>query len=85
MHAIADSGPLELKEAREDHDVGEIFRLFGQDYERRYPMTSAQRKVQGILVGTLRSVIIVVLNGRTITPAEMSTVPNVRGSNVGNG
>ena len=38
------SGLLELKEDRTEYDVGEIFRLFGQDYERRYPMTSTQRK-----------------------------------------
>lgn len=41
---MPDRDPLELKENRTEHDVGEIFRLFGQDYERRYPLTSTQRK-----------------------------------------
>ena len=35
---------MEKIEGRTEHDVGEIFRLFGQEYERRYPMTSSQRK-----------------------------------------
>ena len=34
----------ELESGRTEHDVGEIFRLFGQAYERRYPMRSEQRK-----------------------------------------
>lgn len=41
---MPDSGLLELKEDRTEHDVGEISCLFGQEYERRYPMASPQRK-----------------------------------------
>ena len=35
---------LEMKEVRLEHDVGEIFRLFGPEYEKRYPMSRCQRK-----------------------------------------
>ena len=35
----------ELKEDRTEYDVGEIFRLFGPEYEKRYAMSSCQRKV----------------------------------------
>ena len=45
MDAIAEGLSPELKEDRTEHDVGEIFRLFGPEYEQRYSMNSCQRKV----------------------------------------
>ena len=35
---------MENTESRTEHDIGEIFRLFGPEYEQRYPMSSSQRK-----------------------------------------
>ena len=44
MNAMADVHSPDLKEDRTEHDVGEIFRLFGPVYEQRYSMSSSQRK-----------------------------------------